>query len=358
MTDVCVGSARTTIEAVGQSKHLLLYAIACCFTANAGVTWQAHLTGPSSSIPATHNVPVTYTVTCSDSGTGDIAEIQAAVNDSWRGDTILLNAKSAIGNQCRWGATTNVPSAAGAVLIRVRPERQGETGRLRITTSEYAKLPNVGTRITPAYAPLMPVLSLDGNVGFFELAGVTPPASHVQIDGLLFTVGGATQTSAPGAAHNHSAIITGNNQTGAWYPVGPYATRLAVASAAGDRTFYVESTNGLYAGLEFMLQNSSWNAAEIGIDRSLTIASVGVNCVTTPNCFTTTAPAAKSHIVNAWILPNLNSGGADMQPDDIIIRHCIFTQDHLHRITRWITLSSRTTLIEDNFAEGVMDVNS
>ena len=65
---------------------------------------------------------------------------QAVFNDAWLGDTILYKA-----------GQTFTHGYAGGPRITRRPG----TGKLVVTTTEQAKLPNDGTRITPAYAPLI-----------------------------------------------------------------------------------------------------------------------------------------------------------------------------------------------------------
>jgi hypothetical protein len=104
------------------------------FAAAAAIDYGGH---PS----ACQSRPCVYTISCSGMPrTGSPAEIQQAVDNAHRGDTIRLEAG------CQWTAVSQP-----AVWIRRDPP--GASGRVVITSTEEAKLPEDGVRITPVYWP-------------------------------------------------------------------------------------------------------------------------------------------------------------------------------------------------------------
>jgi hypothetical protein len=83
--------------------------------------------------------PVYYRVSRGTTNTDTQArnELNQVAEDAWLGDTIMLKA----------GDVWNIPVEAPWYITR----RENGTGYLTITTTEYAKLPAEGTRITPAH---------------------------------------------------------------------------------------------------------------------------------------------------------------------------------------------------------------
>jgi hypothetical protein len=121
--------------------------------------------------------PCTYTITCADAvcTPGEVNEIQAALNDARRGDTIKLEA----------GRTFPIGSAL--LEITARP---GSAGYLTITTTEDASLPSDPmVRITPHWLSKMPILRAT-SLRCIYLHGSTTPAEHVRIRGIIFDAQG------------------------------------------------------------------------------------------------------------------------------------------------------------------------
>ena len=125
--------------------------------------------------------PCTYTITCASATCTDaeVGEVQAALNDANRGDTIKLE------------AGRSFPSDR-ALVITARP---GTTGYLTLTTTAAAKLPDgevpagmSATRITPAYRDVLPTITARGMWALY-IAGNNPPAEFIRLLGLRFTVG-------------------------------------------------------------------------------------------------------------------------------------------------------------------------
>ena len=104
--------------------------------------------------------------------------VQAVFNDAWLGDKILYKA-----------GQTFIHGYAGGPHITRRPG----TGKLIVTTTEEAKLPSDGTRITPAYAPLTATFLARGSKAatkhgapIFVLTGGPRSADHIEFRGLRF----------------------------------------------------------------------------------------------------------------------------------------------------------------------------
>jgi len=134
-----------------------------------------------SAFPATHkdppncsSRPCTYTITCAarTCTAAEVREVQAALDDAHRGDTIKLQAGRIF------------PSARSLQITR----RPGDAGYLTITTTELDRLPAPDTRITPAYADLLPTIAVSApNAYALGLAGNDRPAEYIQLVGLRFT---------------------------------------------------------------------------------------------------------------------------------------------------------------------------
>jgi hypothetical protein len=199
-------------------------------------------------------------VTETSSGIGTVAEIQTAADNSARGDTIALQAGVV------WSTATQ-----NAVILDKRP---GSTGYVTITTSEAAKLPNAGTRITPAYRPVTPVLKVTGSTGPFFLV----PSSHE-----------GTATRTPGVPSSHWRFVgltfeidtnyyNGGDITRGVIQVGSEASRSVSVVSVADLTVASEvatlglhKAHGLTAGGTFTL----YDATDAALNGLKTVVSVG-----------------------------------------------------------------------------------
>jgi hypothetical protein len=110
-------------------------------------------------------------------------ELQAVFDEAHRGDTIRLQAGRT------WERSGN------HFVLTTRP---GTSGYLTVTTTEEAKLPLSGTRITRAYNSLLPTLQTRAtNKAALALAGTDSPATHIKLRGIRFTVApNATRTTS------------------------------------------------------------------------------------------------------------------------------------------------------------------
>ena len=118
--------------------------------------------------------PCTYTITCAarTCTPDEVRQVQAAIDEAHRGDTIRLQAGRIF------------PSARSLQITR----RPGDTGYLTITTTEVDRLPAPDTRITPAYAGLLPTIAVSAPDAYaLGLAGNDRPAEYIRLVGLRFT---------------------------------------------------------------------------------------------------------------------------------------------------------------------------
>lgn len=162
--------------------------------------------------------PCTYTITCAAKTctAAEVAEVQAALDDAWRGDTIKLQADRIF------------PSNRSLVITR----RPGTDGYLTITTTEDARLPDPDTRITPAYAPLLPAITVTSSGAFaMGFAGNDRPAEFIKLVGLRFTT--ATSTQGP-------LVMVGNNGNEYnWpFPAQPYSAAIQPDNIIIDRCLF------------------------------------------------------------------------------------------------------------------------
>ena len=115
--------------------------------------------------------PCIYVLTCESTvcSASESAQFQAALDDAWRGDTIILTADHV------W---------VGQYGINKRP---GSSGYLTIQSSALNLLPPGGVRVTPASAPNMPVIqgpNQAGNHAVITMAEGVSPASFIRLVGL------------------------------------------------------------------------------------------------------------------------------------------------------------------------------
>ena len=113
--------------------------------------------------------------------------MQAALNEANRGDTIKLQAG-------------RIFPSNKELIITARP---GVSGYLRITTTTpESRLPEPNTRITPAYAELLPTIQARGQYAL-GIAGNDTPAAYIELVGLRFSTGVNIDGQGP--------LLIGNN---------------------------------------------------------------------------------------------------------------------------------------------------
>ena len=136
--------------------------------------------------------PCVYTIRCaSDRCTSEeVAQVQNGIDDAQPGDTIELEA----------GKIFPVTGGYGLML----KYKTGSTGDwITITTTERDKLPEPGTRITPAYAPLLPTLmAAQSPFAAMTTENGWTPAENYKLVGLRFT-------NNPAQNHSRGLILIG-----------------------------------------------------------------------------------------------------------------------------------------------------
>jgi hypothetical protein len=276
--------------------------------------------------------PVHYIV--ANNGEADTAMVslnKAIFADSWLGDRIEYTA----------GQTFDLSDAAG---FATRIKRRPGVGTLMVTSTESANLPPHGTRITPVYRPLMPVLRMKHNAPLFVLAGAGPgPAEHIMFRGLYFEVHPAT---SPSLALNYGFLRIGGGNWNLYNsnltPNGDISiinTAVRSAAAAGQNRVEIVDATYWTPGVKVFL--GAFNGPEYTIETvENTIAGQHAITLTTP----LRAPVAAGALVFFPLDDPL------WQPDDITVQHCVFSNPrHQFQMERFIALNSRTTTIRDNW---------
>jgi hypothetical protein len=116
--------------------------------------------------------PCVYTITCAAATctSAEVAEVQAAINDSHLGDTIRLE------------AGRRFPAPSGGLQVTRRP---GSSGVLTITTT--GSLPPPGVRITPHWRAQLPTITVGGSPVVFQIPSGSNPPEHIVVRGIRFT---------------------------------------------------------------------------------------------------------------------------------------------------------------------------
>lgn len=275
--------------------------------------------------------PCVYVVTCAPDGTGTASELQAAYDESRRGDTIKLQAVSSANNQCVWTA----PSELGFYLRR----RPGDSGFITITTTEDDKLPREGTRITPAYKPLMPILQTPTfNWATMIVAGTASSGDNIKIRGIYFRPN-------PNAGTNQS-FTRGFLQIGslALYDLPLYEAVIGQPASVGATIITLTGgVWGLAPDMKVQLASAYGSNPEV-----VTIASVGASSITLK------APITVARAVNDRV--RVATDNASVQPDNVVIQHCILDGGTNHvRIRRLMSLNARSATVRDSFFDGAWD---
>ena len=306
-------------------------------------------TDPAGGVCSSH--PCVITVTGSGSPrTVSAAEVQTAIDKSWLGDTIKIEANSPI------TLTTNGQ-------LHIRKKKEG-SGYLTITSTEEDKLPADGTRITPAYLPLTAIIQKDptavGSASQFVSGGSWMniwggkryAAEHIKIRGLTFRVTPYAEWVKPSYGRVRIVasyfISTGkdmssnayNGTTGpAFYSNGYGETTLRSATLVGDTLIPVNDASWFEPGMTLAILpgNTDW----------ITVASVDY----ANNNIVSNRAMSFAHTSGAEVSQQTTNPDRDM-PDDIVIQHCLFLSDHLVHMYYGVGINTRAFTIRDSFLEG------
>ena len=287
------------------------------------------------------NRPVQYVLTRGGLSNGaSQAEIQAVFNDAWLGDKILFTA----------GDSFNIVLDTYGTWISNRPG----TGTLEITTTEWAKLPPTGARITPAYKALMPIIHA-GDYGLnFHGAGPVG-VENVIVRGLYFE---PRPDLSKTVAMNGGWVKFGN---------GPYNAVNANGVVNPPRSAYPTTTRGAAGvGTTTVVVNADLTAWRTGIKIFLPHPS---ECVSgtcnvpydipeyTITALNTSTPNQHSFEVSPALRYTYASGtrvhvsAVDVQsPNNIVLQHCVFHNPRQQwQVERFITTGGRNITVRDNW---------
>jgi hypothetical protein len=282
-----------------------------------------------------------YTITCASASctSAELADIQTAVNDAQRGDTIRLEA-----------GRTWTSSSGPAVWLDRTPS--GSNGRVVITSTQEAKLPAAGTRITPVYAPLMPRLEITASNGpFFAVAHgyeggsarvAGTPATHWEFRGLEFWINRPVLNPV-----SSSSITSGFIRVGSlgqvWAKASESAVNFSALTVASNvATATLLNVHGLAAGDKIRMAGLTGPAASLNGIQTITAVPTS-----------TTLQFAASGVADGTYTENTMyfayPADAEQLPDDIVIDRCIFRNGGLSLVRRDLLLSGKSTTVSNSF---------
>jgi hypothetical protein len=303
--------------------------------------------GACSQHPTTYTVPCTVPVGSANS-VQTLADLQSAVDDAHRGDTITIPAA------CR--IITNNPSDAPALKIRRDPP--GSSGRVVITSSEHAKLPADGTRITPAYWPLVPQFVLTGGQGPIVKiysgseytatdAGVS--ASHWEFRGVGFI---AEVTNPVGLSSTNSLVEVGAG--GEAFSVAdttyPF-TALTVSGGVATGTTSTSADRRMREGTKIRISGVTGDDALNGVKTIL------AGPTTTSFTFDATGVADGTYTVASMWYTRLSDN--TQLPDDIVFDRTLFLNNGLHtNLLRDIYFHAKNSVVKNSWLTAAKVVGS
>jgi hypothetical protein len=321
--------------------------LAFVFHAAAGVTCNR---GAGTLPCAAH--PAVYTVSCAAS-TGVLAEVQQAVDDAHRGDTIRLQAG------CRWST-----SSSSYLWLDFMPP--GTSGNVVITTTEEDKLPAPGTRITPAYWPLLPQFSIASSSGpaiaiaggfegrsskrtpgvaprYWELRGLgfiqenPDPNSAQTITNGFFRLGGAGITFS-------KAAETVGLVNFAW-------SSLVVSNGVATAT-----TMNTAGSVHYMLPGDKVRLA--GFLNTPALNGIKTVLSATTYTFTFSAPDLPNGTYTEPAMHFIYPADRTQVPRDIVIDRVVTRNNGLSRMTREMYLNSSDTTVKNSWFSAARDTGA
>jgi hypothetical protein len=313
--------------------RFILSLLCGCALATANFAWSPSI--DEGQTPSAH--PATLVVSCATGTCSDAerAAYQATIDAyAWRGDTLKFTAGHVF------------PSYNAAAALVVDAPVGGTSGYLTITTTEDAKLPTDGVRITPAYKPLLPAFRMDLNTGSgIYIKGDPTPAEHIRIRGVY--VYPKTSATWNTTSYGRAPITIGNTGSDFGYCD---ATQCASVTATGISS----GTGGV---VRLTIANHGWSTGDVvavdamagmtGFDARtgwyITVIDAN-NIDLDDSLFSGTPPA--SVIVRKQVTFN----DIDWQPDDVIVQHVLLLQeDYASVVAHGILMHSRSVVVKDNW---------
>lgn len=276
--------------------------------------------------------PCTYRITCAQEtcSATEAAEVQIAIDDARPGDTIELEAGRIFPSPMWW--------------LRAK---DGSPGYITITTTRAADLPDENTRITPAYASLLPrIVAVNAPFPAIQTDdGELPrPAERYKLVGLMFT-------NRPGMVFTRGLVVIGNTSG---------AKRTFRADAATDviTTVNVNGTTPVAHGMPVgqSIQVFTDGTLPSGLQPNkryyvVTVTSNTVKVSETPGGkpVDITDQGSGTHtLVDAALRPQ-------DQARDIIIDRCYFTATLFDNLRRAIGLHGTNSVVRNSFIERAKD---
>ncbi len=270
--------------------------------------------------------PCTYIVTCASATctAAESEEVQAALYDAQPGDTIKLEAGRTFLSPGWW-----------------LPSKDGSAGWITVTTTRDGDLPEANTRITPAWAPLLPRLvatTPPRGVLLTENGPLPRPAERYRLIGLMFV-------NRPGASLSGGLLTIGNPTTFRRpFTVDPVIDTLQTTIVHVLETGqYVQlvSTGRLPGGLQpdtrYYVQSISPTVFRLSLTRG-----------GPPVDITDTGTGEHIYIEEGVSRP-------EHQPRDITVDRCYFTATYGDNVRRAIGLHGSNITIRNTFIEYAKD---
>jgi hypothetical protein len=279
-------------------------------------------------------------------------DIQAVFNDARLGDKVLYTASQEFVHGFGGG-----PRITRRLQTDGTPCPNGATncGTLEITTTEFAKLPNSGTRVTPAYAPLMATIRTRGSrIGAnhagntFVVSGGPGSADHLKFRGLRFTV--KSDDDSYSYQFNGGVLNAGS----ASRLHSDYLTSLTVAPVIGQSYLNVLSTDGF--AVTTPPQQITVDYADKTTSALYTVTGVNVDGPNTVHVCGVpvagdTCPAIAQSVLGSKVWSILNrEGESNLQPDDVTVQHCLFANPAPKvSVASTMIWSAKATTVRDNW---------
>lgn len=273
----------------------------------------------------------TFTVTCAQAActATESAQYQTALDEARLGDTIRLEA----------GRTF---SAAGPYGFQHSYKSSG-SGYVTITTTEAAKIPAEGTRITPAYNPLLPVIQAAWQSSFaapavtFQ-AGTPNAAEHYRFVGVRFA-------SLP--MDLSRGIVSVGTYNGFAQPF---------TATVGSPALRVTQLTGEFPWLDQIVQLSSTGTLPPPFQKDTYY--IVKNPSSTSMTLQLETPSGTTIIPTGTGMGThyLHEAGVktfDDQPNDIVFDRCVFQGGFTdHMMSRLLGLNARKVEVLNSFFEG------
>lgn len=300
------------------SRRILLPLVLLCFPVYAAVVKD-----PESCASR----PCVYTIRCASEKctSEEVAQVQSSIDDAQPGDTIQLEA----------GKTFPITGVYGLML----KHKTGVAGeRITITTTEVAQLPDPGTRITPAYAPLLPTL-MASQAPFAAMTTENGPfpAEDYKLVGLRFT-------NNPAQNHSRGLIVIGT-PTGykSVFTADPDSDKLQLGlTSPFEEGSYVQlyTTGTLPTGLK---TDTRYFVRTAGTDFRLSETPGG------PYINIQDSGAGQHTVVEQGVTSPGHQAGR------IVIDRCIFTGAYDRNVRRAISLNGRDISVLNSFIDRFQD---